>query len=146
MKHFTSKIRRTGPIGLMSHIGLISLMGLVGIIGCSVDESLELCELTVQLTYEKTAFAEPTDAQVRVELRDAYSSVFVDSTDTDRTVRFRVPPGIYEASTASQYIDSTETVWWRYMFNGTRSLIVVDPDSTNQVEMNVRVSRKRVIH
>ena len=123
----------------------MGLIGLIGLTGCSVDEGLELCELTVQLTYERTAFAEPSGAPVRVELRDAYSTVFVDTTDTDRRARFLVPPGIYEASTASQYIDSTQTVWWRYMFNGTRSLIVVDPDSLNQVEMSVRVSRKRVV-
>lgn len=135
------------PVWFMRPMDLVWLICLMCPIAtsCSVDESLELCELTLQLNYEKTSFAEPTNAQVRVELRDAYSSVFVDSTDTDRTAHFLVPPGIYEASTASQYIDSTQSVWWRYMFNGTRSLIVVDPDSTNQVEMNVRISRKRVV-
>ena len=129
-------------MGIMGAMGMAGLM----VVGCSVDEGIELCELSVQLAYEKTAFAEPAAASVRVELRDAYSSVFVDSTDAGHCAHFRVPPGIYEASTASQYIDSTQTTWWRYMFNGTRSLIVVDPDSTNQVEMTVRVSRKRVVH
>ena len=113
---------------------------------CSYDESLELCQLSVTLDYQKTSFAEPEAASVCVELRDSHGSVFVDSTRDDRTARFIVPPGIYEASTSSQYIDSTETTWWRYIFNGTRSMIIVSPDSTNQVEMTVKMTRKRIVH
>lgn len=114
---------------------------------CSFDESLELCRLSVLLTYEKASFEQPAAASVLVELRDTHGQVFADSTDAaTRTVSFLVPPGIYEASTSSQYTDSTQATWWRYMFNGTKSLIIVSPDSLNQVEMSVRVSRKRVVH
>lgn len=124
---------------------LIRLICLLGLMSCSYDDTVEVLPLSVELEYEKAAFAEPTTAAVRVELRDGNGQVFVDTARQDRTAHFVVTPGIYEASTASQYIDSTETVWWRYMFNGTRSLIIVSPDSTNEVKMTVRISRKRIV-
>lgn len=113
---------------------------------CSYSEELELCELQVQVVYQQASFAEPDEARVRVELRDQHAQVFVDSAGTDRTARFTVPPGIYEASTTASYVDTTDATWWRYNFNGVRSMIVVSPDSLNQVEMQVKVSRKRVVH
>lgn len=115
-------------------------------VACSYDESLSLCELRVQLAYEQTTFGEPQNARVRVELKDQNAQIFVDSTDIDRTARFTVPPGIYEASTSAVYVDSTRTDWWRYVFNGIRSQIIVSPDSLNHVEMQVKVTRKRVVH
>ena len=116
------------------------------LLACSYDESLQLCELRVQLAYQQTSFGEPENARIRVELKDQNAQIFVDSTGIDRTARFVVPPGIYEASTSAFYIDSTQTDWWRYVFNGIRSQIVVSPDSLNQVEMQVKVTRKRVVH
>ena len=100
---------------------------------CSYDESLTLCELRVQLAYEQTTFGEPQSARVRVELKDQNAQIFVDSTSMDR-------------STSAFYVDSTGDTWWRYVFNGIRSQIVVSPDSLNQVEMQVKVTRKRVVH
>lgn len=116
------------------------------LLACSYDESLSLCELHVQLAYQQASFSEPQNARVRVELKDQHAQIFVDSTGIDRTARFTVPPGIYEASTSAVYVDSTEATWWRYVFNGIRSQIVVSPDSLNQVEMQVKVTRKRVVH
>lgn len=116
------------------------------LLACSYDESLSLCELRVQLAYQQASFSEPQNARVRVELKDQHAQIFVDSTGIDRTARFTVPPGIYEASTNAVYVDSTEATWWRYVFNGIRSQIVVSPDSLNQVEMQVKVTRKRVVH
>ena len=113
---------------------------------CSYDESLELCQLQVRVAYEQTSFGEPQGAHVRVELKDQNAQVFVDSTATDRIARFLVPPGIYEASTSAAYLDTTETTWWRYTFNGIRSQIIVSPDSLNMVDMPVKVARKRVVH
>ena len=115
------------------------------LMACGFDESMELCELKVQLTYQQTSFGEPENARVRVELKDQNAQIFVDSTDMNRTARFIVPPGIYEASTSAAYIDSTETTWWRYNFNGIRSQIIVSPDSLHQVEMQVKVTRKRIV-
>ena len=116
------------------------------LLACSYDESLSLCELRVQLTYEQTSFGEPENARVRVELKDQNAQIFVDSTDINHIARFTVPPGIYEASTSAVYVDSTQADWWRYVFNGNRSQIVVSPDSLNQVDMQVKVTRKRIVH
>lgn len=116
------------------------------LMACSFDESMELCELKVQLTYQQASFGEPENARVRVELKDQNAQIFVDSTDISRTARFTVPPGIYEASTSAVYVDSTQADWWRYVFNGNRSQIVVSPDSLNQVDMLVKVTRKRIVH
>lgn len=121
-------------------------LSLVLMAACSYSEELELCQLQVQVVYQQTSFAEPDAAQVRVELKDQRAQVFVDSTGADRTARFLVPPGIYEASTTASYVDTTDATWWRYNFNGVRSMIVVSPDSLNQVDMQVKVSRKRVVH
>ena len=129
----------------MKRLCLLLLCPLL-MMACSYDESLTLCELRVQLAYEQTTFGEPQSARVRVELKDQNAQLFVDSTSMDRTARFTVPPGIYEASTSAFYVDSTGDTWWRYVFNGIRSQIVVSPDSLNQVEMQVKVTRKRVIH
>ena len=128
----------------MKHFLLLSLLLLLT--GCSYDEEPDLCTLTVQVVYDKTTFAEPAEARVRVELKDQHAQIFVDSTGTDRQARFRVPPGIYEASTTASYVDTTDATWWRYNFNGVKSMIVVSPDSLNLVDMKVRVSRKRVVH
>ena len=121
-------------------VGMVLLLA-----ACSYDECMELCELKVQLAYQQTSFGEPEQARVRVELKDQNAQIFVDSTDINRTARFTVPPGIYEASTSTAYVDSTGTTWWRYNFNGIRSQIVVSPDSINQVEMQVKITRKRVV-
>jgi len=102
--------------------------------------------LQVQVVYQQTSFAEPDQARVRVELKDQHAQLFVDSTDANKVAHFLVPPGIYEASTTASYVDSTQSVWWRYMFNGVKSMIIVSPDSTNIIDMQVRVSRKRVVH
>lgn len=120
-------------------------MGLL-FLSCSYDETMELCELKVQLAYQQTSFGEPENVRVRVEIKDQNAQVFVDSTANDRTAHFLVPPGIYEASTNAVYVDSTQETWWRYVFNGIKSEIIVAPDSLNTVEMQVKVTRKRFVH
>ena len=114
---------------------------------CSYDEQMDIYPLAVQVVWQQTSFAEPRQAKVRVELKDQHAQIFVDSAGADHTARFRVPTGIYEASTTASYVDSTSgDTWWRYNFNGVKSQIVVSPDSSNTVEMEVKVSRKRVVH
>lgn len=126
---------------------ILYIVAAIALTACSYDEELTLCPVSVELVYQKTSFAEPTNAKVRVELKDTHGSIFVDSTDTRRTARYLVPPGIYEARTSANYIDSVSgTTWWRYMFNGTKSLIVVSPDSANNIQLSVTVSRKRYVH
>ena len=116
-----------------------------GFLSCSYSEDLDLCTLTVQLVYPENTI-DPY-AGARVELRSiGHNAIFVDSTDAQGTARFTVTPGIYEASSSSQFLDSTAATWWRYNFNGVKSMIIVDPDSTNNVEITLKSSRKRVIH
>lgn len=112
---------------------------------CSYDDSVELCTLSVQLVYPENT-VEPYKG-APVELRSTGRNVvFVDSTDANGVVHFQVTPGIYEASTSSQFLDSTGTTWWRYNFNGMRSMIVVAPDSLNETAIELKSSRKRVVH
>ena len=115
------------------------------IASCSYSEDLDLCTLTVQLVYPVNTI-EPY-AGARVELKAlGHNAVFVDSTDAQGKTRFTVTPGIYEASSSSQFLDSTTATWWRYNFNGVKSMIIVDPDSTNNIEITLKSSRKRVVH
>ena len=111
----------------------------------SYDETLDTGVLSIVLDFPETM--QGGKDGVRVELKSiGHDAVFVDSTDVQGVAHFRVTPGIYEASTSAVYVDSTGTTWWRYVFNGIKSQIVVAPDSLNQVEMQVKVSRKRVVH
>ena len=112
---------------------------------CSYDESVELCTLSVKLVYPENTI-DPYEG-ARVELRSiGRDAVFVDSTDAQGMTRFTVTPGIYEASSSAQFLDSATATWWRYNFNGVRSMIIVDPDSTNIAEIALKSSRKRVVH
>ena len=111
---------------------------------CTYDETLSVCDVTVQLVYPEGS-VDPYKG-VRVELKDAAASVFVDSTDAHGLARFHVPPGIYEASSSTQLTDSTGDTWWRYNFNGVKSMIIISPDSTNQIRMNLMMSKKRIVH
>ena len=127
----------------MNRITLI-IMALCILASCSYDEGLDLCTLRVTLIYPENSI-DPYEG-ARVELRGlGRDVVFVDSTDTEGRVRFDVTPGVYEVSTSSQFVDSSGTTWWRYNFNGTRSMIVVDPDSTNQADIVLKMSRKRIV-
>lgn len=124
---------------------LYSIMAMALATACSYDDSVQLCTLSVQLVYPENTVAPYAGAPV--ELRSIGSTgVFVDSTDASGRVRFRVTPGIYEALTSSQFLDTTGATWWRYNFNGVRSMIVVDPDSLNQIDLVLKSSRKRVVH
>ena len=114
------------------------------LVSCDYEETLEVCDVAVQLVYPEDS-VDPY-AGVRVELKDAYASTFVDSTDARGTAHFCVPPGIYEASSATQLTDSTGETWWRYNFNGVRSMIIVSPDSSNNVLLELKMSKKRIVH
>lgn len=119
------------------------LLALFIFTACEYDERIETCPVAVSLIYPDDS-VEPYPG-VRVELKDQRASVFVDSTDSRGVAHFSVPPGIYEASTATQLTDSTGDTWWRYNFNGVRSMIVVSPDSTNQIQMELKMSKRRIV-
>lgn len=126
-------------------IATILLMLLPAVLsGCSYDEDMEVCQVSVRLIYPENSVSPYAGA--RVEMKDATASVFVDSTDANGTAHFTLPPGIYEATSNSQYVDSTTSTWWRYLFNGVRSLIIISPDSTNLLTLNLKMSKKRIVH
>ena len=121
------------------------IIGVAWLASCSYDEDQYLLSLQVQLQYPENTI-EPY-AGARVELRSlGRNALYVDSTDAQGTAHFSVTPGIYEASTRSQFVDSTTETWWRYNFNGLRSMIVVSPDSLNVATIVLDMSRKRIVH
>ena len=112
---------------------------------CDYEESVDLCTLSVQLVYPENSIQPYAGA--RVELKSTgRDAIFVDSTNASGTVFFNVTPGIYEASTSSQFKDTLSAVWYNYHFNGVRSQIVVSPDSTNRASIELKMSRKRIVH
>ena len=133
--HYNSHIWATVLLFVLLAIGLLP--------SCDYDEMVETCPVTVRLIYPDNSISPYEGA--RVEMKDATSSVYVDSTDASGTARFNLPPGLYEATTNSQYIDSTGNIWWRYIFNGVKSLIVISPDSTNRFELTLKMSKKRIV-
>lgn len=135
------------PRHAQSRAALLAALAAVAALcgSCSYDEELELCTLSVKLAYPENTI-EPYPG-ARVELRClGRDALFVDSTDEQGNARFTVTPGIYEASSTEQHLDTTGATWWRYNFNGVKSMIVVDPDSTNQTTIALKSSRKRIIH
>jgi len=131
-----------------SHLRIMLLVAcLLSVVAssCSYSEEIDLCTLTVRLVYPENTI-EPY-AGARVELRSlGRNALFADSTDEQGRVQFTVTPGIYEASSAEQHLDTTGATWWRYNFNGVKSMIIADPDSMNVAEITLKASRKRVIH
>ena len=111
---------------------------------CSYDETLDTCHVTVQLVYPEGSI-EPY-AGALVELKDANASIFISPTDNSGRASFQVPTGIYETSSSTQFIDSLGDTWWRYNFNGVRSMIIVSPDSSNVVPLTLTMSKKRIVH
>ncbi len=115
-----------------------------GLTACSYDESVETCDVAVQLVYPEGSNAPHTG--VRVELKDARASIFVDSTDMRGIAHFVVPPGVYEASSSGQTRVYGERYDTLYIYNGVRSQQVVAPDSTNRIDLDLKVSFRRLFH
>ncbi len=111
---------------------------------CYYDESIDIHTVEVRLVYPENSISPYAGA--RIEMKDSKASIFVDSTDATGTATFHLPPGIYEASTSSQYLDTLGTTWWRYIFNGVKSHIIISPDSTNKVYVTLKMSKKRIVH
>lgn len=107
---------------------------------CGYEEEMLTCPVSVTLVYPQGSIGPYAGA--RVELIDGRASVFVDSTDAEGTARFRVPPGIYEARSTSQF----RTPEWRFFFNGVKSMNVISPDSTNHISVKLFMSKKKNYH
>ncbi len=123
---------------------LYIIIGVVLLTGCSYDEEVELCRVSVQLVYPEGS-VEPY-AGAPVECRGSRAGEFMAETNAGGVATFMLTPGIYEFSTTSQFIDTSGETWWRYNFNGTRSQVVVSPEAENRVELTLKMSRKRIVH
>ena len=109
------------------------------------DETIDTCTLTVALHFPEGMSSQKDG--IRVELRSiGHDALFVDSTDTQGIAHFQVIPGIYEASSTTQLTDTSGDTWWQYNFNGVRSMNIVSPDNTNQIQIDLKMSKKRIVH
>ena len=127
----------------MKRLPSILLLSLL-LLSCSYDETMDTCHVTVQLVYPEGSISPYAGALV--ELKDANASIFISPTDNNGRASFQVPAGIYETSSSTQFIDSLGDTWWRYNFNGVRSMIIVSPDSSNVVPLTLTMSKKRIVH
>jgi len=108
---------------------------------CTYDEDFALCDVTVQLVYPDESEDYPY-AGAPVLLKDNKGVIFTDSTDATGFVKFSVPAGVYEASSSDNY----RTYDYRYIFNGLKSNVVVSPDSVNLIQVNINMTKKRIVH
>jgi hypothetical protein len=124
-------------------------------LSCTYDETMDTCHVTVQLVYPEGSISPYAGALV--ELKDANASIFISPTDNSGCASFQVPAGIYESSSSTQFIDSLGDTWWRYNFNGVRSMIIVSHErlqvgdgtsgiSSNVVPLTLTMSKKRIVH
>ena len=127
----------------MKRLPSILLLSLL-LLSCSYDETMDTCHVTVQLVYPEGSISPYAGALV--ELKDANASIFISPTDNSGRASFQVPAGIYETSSSTQFIDSLGDTWWRYNFNGVRSMIIVSQDSSNVVPLTLTMSKKRIVH
>ncbi len=109
-------------------------------VACDYEETQELNSVSVQLVYPSNTI-EPY-AGARVELTDANRSTFVDSTDAAGVAHFNVPSGLYEIMSSGIHL----TYDYRYIYNGVKSQVVISPDSTNNINLQLTVSKKRIVH
>ncbi len=110
--------------------------GLLG--ACNYEETFETVPVSIRLVYPANTI-EPYKG-VRVELKDARASIFVDSTDAEGIAQFRVPAGIYDVNSSSSYT-STE---WKYFFNAYLNKVVISADSTNNLQLGLKMSKKKI--
>lgn len=120
------------------------IIGVILFSSCDYEEDVDLCRVEVRLIYPDNSIA--PYAGVPVECKDMRVGPFVCETDGNGCVVFSVPPGMYEFTTTSQFIDTSGDIWWRYIFNATRSMVIVSPEYDNRVELPLKMSKKRVVH
>lgn len=105
---------------------------------CTYEETFTTVPVSVRLVYPANTI-EPYKG-VRVELKDARASIFVDSTDAEGVAHFHVPPGIYDANSSSSYT----TTEWKYFFNAYLNKVVISSDSTNALQLDLKMSKRRI--
>lgn len=112
--------------------------------GCTdYDEVPPTISVRVQLAYPDNSPIGPYKG-ARVELTNANSSTFVDSTDATGVATFHVPGGIYSAVSSEVYLDTVSAVHYRYIFNGRVDQQIISPDSaSNDITISLTMTRRR---
>lgn len=109
----------------------------------SYDELPQTVMVRVQLAYPENSPVGPYKG-ARVELTNANSSTFVDSTDASGLATFHVPGGIYSAVSSEIYLDTVSAVHYRYIFNGRVDQQIISPDSaSNKLTISLSMTKKR---
>lgn len=111
---------------------------------CSYDENISLCTVCVRLVYPENSTGPYAGA--RVELKDASASVFEGETNDSGKVLFSVPAGLYEVSSSSSFTDKSSDTWWQYNYNGVRSQILISHEHSEDIDLELKMSRKRIVH
>lgn len=110
------------------------------------DKDVTLCEYSIHLYYIDKNETIPAPAGLPVEMRDQMAITFSETTDASGCVHFQVPAGIYEASSSSNYIGESGGEKYRYIFNGVQSMIVISPDKSNEGQIKLTMSKKRIVN
>lgn len=133
---------------LYTIISCIAIM----VTACSSDgafdyrDDITLCRYAVKLYYIEKNDTIAAPPGLPVDMRDQLAMSFTDSTDATGTAHFLLPPGIYDASSSSNYVDSSGSEWYRYIFNGVQSMLVVAPDRSSVGTLKLTMSKKRIVH
>lgn len=122
------------------------LLYLTLLTACNYDETVDTNVVQVQLVYPKGSTGPYEGA--KVELKDASASIFISSTNAEGVAQFVVPPGIYEASCTDSYLEEhpNESYAWRYNYNGVRSRIVVSTGNQNKIDLELTMSKRRILY
>ena len=128
-------------------ISIVSLMTACSSNGAfDYDKDVSLCNYSIHLYYIDKDESVSAPAGLPVEMRDQMAIIFSGTTDASGCAHFQIPAGIYEASSSSSYIDESGSDKYRYSFNGVQSMIVVSQDRSNEGQLKLTMSKKRIVN
>jgi hypothetical protein len=110
------------------------------------DQDVSLCNYSIHLYYMDKNEMISAPAGLPVEMRDQMAIIFSGTTDASGCAHFQIPAGIYEASSSSNYIGESGSDKYRYIFNGVQSMIVISPDKSNEGQLKLTMSKKRIVN
>lgn len=101
------------------------------------NETIETYALNISLIFPDDAGVQKDG--IRVELKSiGHEAIYVDSTDTQGTVHFQVPSGIYEASSSSSHKQSGNNIM---ILNGNSGQIIVKDQTQLSATINLHASK-----
>lgn len=101
------------------------------------NETIETFTLNISLIFPDDAGVQKDG--IRVELKSiGHEAIYVDSTDTQGTVHFQVPSGIYEASSSSSHKQSGNNIM---ILNGNSGQIIIKDQTIETATIILRASK-----